>query len=140
MWNCANGSSPSGTKWARLRPRSLAPPTTKPQLDKLLAEFNDLGPKLEREQAIEAATKKTEIVGSVVQSVASVLPKDARNAAIDPKTGKPFDRRTIGRIVASSDEFNHYRSQPARQVRPRSSWAACTPSTVPRRWLSTTRT
>jgi HK97 family phage major capsid protein len=82
------------------------------QLDKLLAEFNDLGPKVEREQAIEAATKKTELVGSVVQSVASVLPKEARNAAIDPKTGKPFDRRSIGRIVASSDEFQHYRSNP----------------------------
>lgn len=81
------------------------------QVDLLLAEVNDLGPKMEREIALDLQTQAI-TTHEQVQARGTQQSAEARNTPVDPTTGKPFDRRSIGRIVSGSESFNDYRKNP----------------------------
>lgn len=69
------------------------------QLDALLKEFNDLGPKITREQSIEEATRDN---GQTSERVSGIVPQDG--AEKREKDERKVDRRSMGQRFAESDQ------------------------------------
>jgi HK97 family phage major capsid protein len=72
------------------------------RLDALLLEVNDLGPKLQRELEIEAASTRSYGGGRQADSVA------AEGAEEREKNESKRDRRSMGQRFAESDQVKHY--------------------------------
>lgn len=78
------------------------------RLDSLLAEVNDLGPKLEREIAIEAAGKRD--FGGGRQTDTAPTEEAQKRAEAEKKV----DRRSLGRRFVESDQFLNFRQSGGR--------------------------
>lgn len=72
------------------------------KLDQLLAEFNDLGPKLQREQNIEAATQSAAQMGESRGRVSGV---QAQDGGLDQRGG---EFRTLAERFTESDAFKAF--------------------------------
>jgi HK97 family phage major capsid protein len=75
-------------------------------LDTLLAEFNDLGPKIEREAAIDAAAKSAKSNGESRGRVAGTLPTPG--AEEREQAERKIDRRSLGQRFAESEQVADY--------------------------------
>ncbi len=75
------------------------------RIDTLLAEVNDLGPKIEREAAIDkAAGQRSAYTEPVGQRASGMVPNETRQQAMD--------YRSLGARYADSDEFRAYQRHP----------------------------
>ena len=82
------------------------------RLDALMAEFNDLGPKIERETTIEKATADARKMGESRGRVAGTLP--AEGAEEREQAEKKADKRTLGERFVQSEQFQDFKRRGAR--------------------------
>lgn len=75
-------------------------------LDTLLAEFNDLGPKVQREQELAEAARTAQKQGESRGRVAGTLP--TAGAEQREQQAAKIDRRTLGQRFVESDEFTEF--------------------------------
>lgn len=83
------------------------------RLDTLLAEFNDLGPKILREQQIEDATRST---SHQSERVSGVVPA----AGAEEREQRTAEYQTMGQRFADSDQVKHFRQFGGRRSDPMS--------------------
>jgi HK97 family phage major capsid protein len=76
------------------------------RLDSLLAEINDIGPKMEREARIESAAKAAQKNGESRGRVAGTLPTEGAEEA--ERNVRKMDRRSIGARFADSEQVRNY--------------------------------
>ncbi len=79
------------------------------KLDQLLAEFNELGPKVERAANIENATAKADSMSQSRGAAANILPA----AGAEEQEARKVDARSMGRRFAESEEVKRYRERGA---------------------------
>lgn len=82
------------------------------RLDALLAEINDLGPKLQREMNIDAAATAARANGQSNGRVAGTIPTEG--AEEREKADKERDTRTLGQRFVQSEQWEDFRRRGAR--------------------------
>lgn len=83
------------------------------KLDQLLREFNDLGPRLKREQEIQDAAREA---SGYSRGVAGIVPE--AGAEEREREAKQADRRSLGQRFAESDQVKHVREQGGKRSQP----------------------
>lgn len=86
------------------------------RLDQLLAEFNDLGPKVEREQSIVDAANEARKLGESRGRVSGIVPAEGVEAR--ERQEQTRDRRSVGQRFAESDQIKHWLSVGGRRSEP----------------------
>ena len=81
------------------------------RLDAVIAEFNDLGPKVEREVSIDAAAKRAAAMAPNGRQTDTAPTADAEQREADEKRA---DRRTLGQRFVESDQFKQFKQRGAR--------------------------
>lgn len=76
------------------------------ELDTLLAEFNDLGPKLERQATIEQAASKGAKLNESRGRVSGMIPHDDNGKPTNEQ--REVDRRSIGQRFAESEQVKDF--------------------------------
>lgn len=83
------------------------------RIDALIAELNDLGPKLAREVTIDEQGKQlTALTTASAVSNRAVGVQLNGGGPVDPSTGKALDLRSMPQQFLESDELKDYRSRP----------------------------
>lgn len=86
------------------------------RLDALMAEFNDLGPQIEREVSIEDAAKRAADMG---QSRGRVSGNEQQAGESEPERNvRKLDRRSIGQRFATSDVVKDFNDRGGRRSQP----------------------
>jgi hypothetical protein len=85
------------------------------KLDQLIAELNEVGPKLAREISIDETRRA--IADTVIIRDERTVPANGQ-ADVDPASGKPPDRRPLSDRFAASDELKEYRARPSGKSAP----------------------
>lgn len=79
------------------------------ELDTLLVEFNDLGPKFEREANIQAAAQRSAGLGESRGRVAGTIDNDGK--VVGQGEQRQIDRRSVGQRFVNSEEFKRYQER-----------------------------
>ncbi|MDQ3222153.1 MAG: phage major capsid protein [Gemmatimonadota bacterium] len=86
------------------------------RLDQLIAEINDLGPKIERELSIEAASGRATTLGESRGRVSGTLPAAGAEHRDQPEA--KADHRPVGQRFAESDQLKRAVQTGSRQSEP----------------------